>query len=570
MEQECIIEFSRFGFQYFSQKEPTLYDIDLKIHKGEKILIAGPSGCGKSTLGNCINGLIPFVYKGTVTGSLKVAGKETKKSSLFKMSMDVGTVLQDSDGQFIGLNVGEDIAFSLENDCVPQEEMHKRVRTIASIVDMEDYLAQDPHELSGGQKQRVSLAGVMVDDVDILLFDEPLANLDPRTGKTAVELISRIAEEERTVIIIEHRIEDVLHRAVDRIVLINDGRLAADDTPDKVLASGILTECGVREPLYLTAARYAGVPITAEMRPASLDTFDTETCAPYIRRWFEDSYVRIHEKKKREMLKIENVSYSYDGVRQILKNVSVDVYEGEMLSIVSKNGAGKTTLASLICGFMEPDEGRILLDGEDLSRYSIAERGEKIGIVMQNPNQMISKTMIFDEVSLGLKVRGVPEDEIRKRVEDALRVCGLYEFRNWPISALSFGQKKRVTIASILVLSPRILILDEPTAGQDYRRYSEIMEFLRSLNENGQTIILITHDMHLMLEYTDRAVVITGGEKLADMRSFELLCDPVLTEKANLKETSLFALAEKCSISDPLGFVECFIHYDREVRSNEA
>ena len=570
MDQEYIIEFSKFGFQYFSQKEPTLFDIDLKIRRGEKILIAGPSGCGKSTLGNCINGLIPFVYKGTMTGSLKVAGRETKKSSLFRMSMDVGTVLQDSDGQFIGLNVGEDIAFALENDCVPQEEMKKRVRTIASIVDMEDYLAQDPHELSGGQKQRVSLAGVMVDDVDILLFDEPLANLDPKTGKTAVELISRIAAEDRAVVIIEHRIEDVLHRAVDRIVLIRDGRIAADDTPDHVLASGILTECGVREPLYLTAARYAGVPVTAEMRPASLDTFDTETCAPYIRRWFEDSYVRTHAEKKREMLKIENVSYSYDGVRKILKNVSVDVYEGEMLSIVGKNGAGKTTLASLICGFMEPDEGRITLDGEDLSRCSIAERGEKIGIVMQNPNQMISKTMIYDEVSLGLKARGVAEDEIRKRVDDALRVCGLYEFRNWPISALSFGQKKRVTIASILVLSPRILILDEPTAGQDYRHYSEIMEFLKKLNESGQTIILITHDMHLMLEYTDRAVVITGGEKLADMRSFELLCSPELTEKANLKETSLFSLAEKCGIDDPLGFVECFIHYDREVRSNEA
>lgn len=570
MDQECIIEFSKFGFQYFSQKEPTLYDIDLKIHKGEKILIAGPSGCGKSTLGNCINGLIPFVYKGTMTGSLKVDGQETRKSSLFKMSMNVGTVLQDSDGQFIGLNVGEDIAFALENDCMPQEEMKKRVQTIASIVDMEDYLAQDPHELSGGQKQRVSLAGVMVDDVDILLFDEPLANLDPKTGKTAVELISRIAAEDRAVVIIEHRIEDVLHCAVDRIVLISEGRIVADDTPDRVLASGILTECGVREPLYLTAARYAGVPVTAEMRPASLNTFDTETCAPYIRRWFEDSYVRTHAEKKREMLKIENVSYSYDGVRQILKNVSVDVYEGEMISIVGKNGAGKTTLASLICGFMDPDEGRITLDGEDLSRYSIAERGEKIGIVMQNPNQMISKTMIFDEVSLGLKARGLPEEEIRKRVDEALQVCGLHEFRNWPNSALSFGQKKRVTIASILVLSPRILILDEPTAGQDYRHYSEIMEFLKKLNENGQTIILITHDMHLMLEYTDRAVVITGGEKLADMRSFELLCSQELTEKANLKETSLFALAEKCGINDPLGFVECFIHYDREVRSNEA
>ncbi len=566
MEQEYSIEFSNFGFQYFAQKEPTLYGIDLKIRKGEKILIAGPSGCGKSTLGNCINGLIPYAYKGTMTGSLKVAGIDTSKASLFKLSMKVGTVLQDSDGQFIGLNVGEDIAFALENDRMEQEEMKKRVQTIASIVDMEAYLNQDPHALSGGQKQRVSLAGVMVDDVEILLFDEPLANLDPKTGKTAIEMIDRIAAEERTVVIIEHRIEDVLHRAVDRIVLLDEGRIVADDTPDRVLASGILGRCGVREPLYLTAARYAAAPVKEEMHPASLDTFDAEACAPYIRKWYEDNHVRLKEEKKKELLKVENVSYSYDGVRPVLKHIDLTVHEGEMMSIVGKNGAGKTTLSSLICGFLRPDEGRITLEGQDLKDLSIAEIGEKIGIVMQNPNQMISKTMIYDEVALGLQVRGVPEAEIRRREEDALKICGLYEFRNWPISALSFGQKKRVTIASILVMNPRILILDEPTAGQDYRHYSEIMEFLRSLNENGQTIVMITHDMHLMLEYTDRAAVITDGEKAADEKAFAVLCDTQLCERANLKETSLFALAEKCGIQDPLGFVECFIHYDREVR----
>ncbi len=567
--KEPIITFTDFSFQYFEQSEPTLHHIDLTIRRGEKILIAGPSGSGKSTLGNCINGLIPFAHKGKITGSLNVDGIETKKSSLFELSMKVGTVLQDSDGQFIGLSVGEDIAFALENDLVPQKEMKERVKRISAIVGMSDQIGQNPHNLSGGQKQRVSLAGVMVDDVDILLFDEPLANLDPKTGKVAIELIDDIAKEDKTVIIIEHRLEDVLHRPVDRIILMNDGKIVADGTPDEVLASGILRDYGIREPLYLTAARYAGSEITADLHPASLETFDVSGIRHDLQKWYDDHYNRVPQPQKKEMLKIEDISFSYSGVKPTLNHISAVIHEGEMVSIVGKNGAGKTTLSSVICGFIKPDDGKITIYGEDLSPYSISERAEYVGIVMQNPNQMISKTMIYDEVALGLTIRNLPEEEVRQKVYDVLKICGLYEFRSWPISALSFGQKKRVTIASILVLNPKVLILDEPTAGQDYHHYSEIMEFLKKLNENGQTIILITHDMHLMLEYTERAIVISDAEKLADQKAFEVLCDPVLTEKANLKETSLFELAQKAGIEDPLGFVECFIHYDREVRAHE-
>ncbi len=570
MKDDAVIRFSDFSFKYFSQKEPTLHNINLTIHRGEKVLIAGPSGCGKSTLGNCINGLIPFAFKGEITGSLTVDGIETKNASLFALSAKVGTVLQDSDGQFIGLSVGEDIAFALENDLVPQETMKEKVREIAGIVDMEKFISQNPHDLSGGQKQRVSLAGVMVDDADILLFDEPLANLDPKTGKTAIELIDEISAENKTVIIIEHRLEDVLHRPVDRIILLGEGRIVMDASPDEVLASGILQEYGVREPLYLTAAKYAGSRITADMKPSSIDTFDVHRIRDDLQRWYDANYIRTPEQPQETLLEIQDISFSYDGVRPTLQNVSAVIRSGEMLSIVGKNGAGKTTLASVMCGFLKPDQGKILMNGKDLSPLSISERAEYIGIVMQNPNQMISKTMIFDEVALGLVIRGMPEEEIKQKVYDVLKICGLYEFRNWPISALSFGQKKRVTIASILVLNPKILILDEPTAGQDYRHYSEIMEFLKKLNENGQTIILITHDMHLMLEYTGRAIVISDSKKIADQKSFEVLCDRELVDAANLKETSLFDLALKAGISDPLGFVECFIHYDREVREHEA
>ena len=276
------------------------------------------------------------------------------------------------------------------------------------------------------------------------------------------------------------------------------------------------------------------------------------------------------ERKQTEpVLEVKDLSFSYVPGKKVLQDIHFRIEKGEMLSIVGKNGAGKSTLSNLICGFINPDQGEILLEGSDISGLSIKERGEVIGLVMQNPNQMISKPMIFDEVALGLTVRGVPEEEIRERVNETLKICGLYPFRNWPVSALSFGQKKRVTIASILVMNPRVLILDEPTAGQDFRHYTEIMEFLKDINERlGITIIMITHDMHLMLEYTDRAIVIADGRMIADDAPARVLTDRDIADRAYLKETSLYELAVKCGISDASGFVERFIHFEREERAN--
>ena len=567
---EPIISFRNFSFQYNAQSEPTLHDINLDIYPGQQILIAGPSGSGKSTIGHCLNGLIPNSYHGEMKGSLIVDGIDAGKASLFDLSQKVGTVLQDSDGQFIGLSVGEDIAFALENNRVPQPEMKERVAKIAAMVDMSNLIASNPHSLSGGQKQRVSLAGVMVDDVDILLFDEPLANLDPKTGETAIELIDELAGAGKTVIIIEHRLEDVLHRHVDRIVLVNEGRIIMDDTPDAVLASGILPRQGIREPLYVTACRYAGIRVTAEMKPSSLSTMDLSKCRAPLQAWYDANKVRTFPVENEPLLEVKNVSFSYNGRKKVLQNVSFSVNAGEMVSIVGKNGAGKSTLSQIIVGFLNPDEGQVTLKGEDLARYTISERAEYVGLVLQNPNQMISKAMIFDEIAFGLRIRHVDEEEVKERVYQVMKICGLYPMRSWPISALSYGQKKRVTIASILVLNPKVLILDEPTAGQDYYHYSEIMSFLKTLNENGQTIILITHDMHLMLEYTERAIVLCESQKLADEKAYEVLCDRQLSTRANLKETSLFTLAEKAGIDEPQKFVECFIDYDRKEREKSC
>ena len=567
-ERKPIISFRNFSFQYRAQKRPTLTDINLEIYPGERVLIAGPSGSGKSTLAWCINGLNPFSNPGACTGTLTVDGVDAPHSSLFELSAHVGTVLQDPDGQFIGLTVGEDIAFALENSCTPQDEMYAITRHAAELVGIENHLGYAPHELSGGQKQRVSLAGVMVDQVKILLFDEPLANLDPATGKQAIELIDEIQKKtDTTVLIIEHRLEDVLWRNVDRIVLVNGGTILADLRPDELLSGSLLAENGIREPLYVTALRYAGVEITPDKHPAHVDSLvldDADT--QKLRDWFTARPRPAAQPEREPLLEVKGLSFGYQKGQQTLRDVSFSIGKGEMVSIVGRNGAGKSTLSKLICGFETPDAGEIFLNGKPLAEENIRRRAQHIGYVMQNPNQMISKTMIYDEVALGLQRSGLTEEQIREKVEATLRVCGLYPFRNWPISALSFGQKKRVTIASVLVLDPELILLDEPTAGQDFRHYTDIMEFLRGLNARGVTVVMITHDMHLMLEYTRRALVFCDGRLIADRTAAAVLCDPALVEQAALKETSLYTLANRCGIAPAQEFVERFIEQDREVR----
>ncbi|MBQ7613938.1 MAG: ABC transporter ATP-binding protein [Butyrivibrio sp.] len=570
---EEIIEFKELGFQYRAQAKPTLYNINLKIGKGEKILIAGPSGCGKSTMASLMNGLIPFSYKGEIEGSLLIKAKDSRDMSMFDISHIVGTVLQDSDAQFVGMTVAEDLAFALENDCVSQQQMKDRVMEVSRILDLEGVLHHAPSELSGGQKQRVSVGGVMASDVALFLFDEPLANLDPKTGKRAIELIDEL--QKRTgaaVVIIEHRIEDVLHRPVDRIVLMNEGRIVSDTTPDELLSMDKLAECGVREPLYLTALKYAGISIKPDMHPSSLEKLAlSEDDRAKVREFFIKNYKKKEKSSTDELLKVRDLSFTYEkSDEKTLEDISVNIGKGEMVAIVGTNGAGKSTFSKLICGMEKEEYGEILFEGQDFRELSIKERAEHVGYVMQNPNQMISKVMIFDEVAMGLRLRGVPEEEVKIRVEKALKVCGLYKMRNWPISALSYGQKKRVTICSILVLEPEMLILDEPTAGQDYSNYTRIMEFLKSLNERGITVVMITHDMHLMLEYADRSIVFSDGRIIADMSCAEVLTDKEIVDRASLKETSLYHLASLCGIEDGTGFVQNFIDYEREnVRKNE-
>ncbi|WP_195915701.1 ABC transporter ATP-binding protein [Streptococcus parasanguinis] len=551
--KEAMIELKDFSFQYKAQSEPTLKNLNLTIYKGEKVLIVGPSGSGKSTIGQCLNGIIPNIYKGTSSGQFLIQGKEAFDLSIYEKSHLVSTVLQDTDGQFIGLSVAEDLAFALENDMVELGTMKERVQSWAERLDLMNLLDHRPQDLSGGQKQRVSLAGVLIDESPILLFDEPLANLDPKSGQDIIDLIDQIHEEQgTTTIIIEHRLEDVLYRPVDRVILINQGQVLFNGRPDELLRTTLLAENGIREPLYLTTLRQLGQDINQLEHLDRLDDIQLDDVNCVIP---EATFTKTGEAE--ELLKLEQISFAYQENHPILKNIFLTIPKGQRLAIVGKNGAGKSTLAKAICGFITT-EGQYTSRGEDIKQESVKERAERVGYVLQNPNQMISTNMIFDEVALGLRLRGISEEDIKERVYQALKTCGLYEFRKWPISALSYGQKKRVTIASILILGPEILVLDEPTAGQDQRNYTDIMEFLDSLQEKGHTIVMITHDMQLMLDYSDRALVVSDGQILADLSPAELFTHPDILQEANLKETSIFALANRLGM-DPLALTQFYM-----------
>ena len=547
------ISFNQFTFQYDAQAEATLKDISFDIVKGEKVLILGPSGSGKSTLAQCLNGIIPNIHKGQAQGQVRIAGQNIFKQSIYDKSQLVSTVLQDPDGQFIGLTVAEDLAFALENDCAKQSEMKDKVALWAERLDLTSLLNHRPQDLSGGQKQRVSLAGVLIDESPILLFDEPLANLDPKSGQETIDLIDKIHKEVgATTILIEHRLEDVLYRPVDRILLVNDGQLLFNGSPDELLSSTLLLENGIREPLYVTVLRQLGFDTRDAQNLSQLDALDlSDLVLPD--RVLKDK----RDSSSDSILKVEGLSVSYGDNPAIIEDMSFSLKKGERLAIVGKNGAGKSTLAKALCGFV-PSQGKLTYKGQDISQDSIAERSERIGFVLQNPNQMISQTMIFDEVALGLRLRGIEETEVEERVHEVLKTCGLYSFRKWPISALSFGQKKRVTIASILVLKPEIIILDEPTAGQDYKTYTDIMNFLDSLQKQGHTIVMITHDMQLMLEYSDRCLVVVEGKIIADDNPVTILNQKDLLESANLKQTSLYTLGQKLS-SDPVEVTQYYI-----------
>jgi len=558
-----IISFEHFTFQYGHAAQPTLKDITFHINSGEKVLIAGRSGSGKSTLAHCINGLIPFSYEGISTGNILIAGKDPRKGSIFEQSKHVGTILQDQDAQFIGLTVEEDVAFYLENECVNQHDMKKIVADSLTKVKMHTFHKQSPHELSGGQKQTVSLAGLLTTNADILLFDEPLANLDPLSSLHTIELIKDIHKQyNKTIVIIEHRIEEILKLDVDKIILIDEGVVVAIGTPEEILASNILPRIGLREPIYIEALKRLHFDSNNDVI-YPLENLHKERIYSVIKEWMNKQVVLKGNTKNKELLKVENLSFSYPNKQKVLKNVSLSICEGEIVALLGHNGAGKSTLAHSLIGINKMKDGEILLDGITINSWSIRKRGEIISYVMQNPNHMITQPTVLEEVSFSLKFKKFSKEEVKYRAEESLKICGLYPFRNWPIQALSYGQKKRLTIASVLITNPKLIILDEPTAGQDYYHYKQFMSFIKKLTKKGISFIFITHDMNLALEYADRAVVLHEGEIIANNTVSTVLGNEETLQRANLSESSLFKLIRFSGISYPEKFIELYFDVNR-------
>lgn len=547
---EPFIDFQHVAFKYHAQSEPTLHDVSFQIYPGEKVLIAGASGSGKTTLLRLLNGLIPQAYQGDITGELTINGKKILNQSLFDLSLQAGTVLQDSDAQFVGMTVAEDIAFSLENDNQPIKIVREKVAKWANRFGLGKRLTLAPQSLSGGQKQRTAMAGVLVDEGDLLLFDEPLASLDPAAGAAAVALIDELQQERNmTVVVIEHRIEDVLRAHVDRVIVMAHGRIVANDTPTAIIQAGVLSANGLDEPLYIQLLRRAGVPVHKIPHVADVEKVDVSNFRDQIENLAEPVQTVTHDDKQ---LLVQNLTFAYDQQEPLFENLSTSIHEGEILGIVGKNGSGKTTLSHLLTGFLTPSGGDIQLDGRSLLSDSIKERADHIGYVLQNPNHMITKATVFDEVASGLRLRNIDEEQVTERVREMLQLVDLDGMRNWPISALSFGQKKRLTIAAVLVLKPEILILDEPTAGQDATHTSQLLSFLQNINiTNHTTIIIITHDMHLLANFVQRALVVVDGQILADTTPAELLANEALVDAASLRTTSIYRLAQRLSIVPP-------------------
>lgn len=546
-----IITTRKLSFTYHGVKQPTIQDLTFSIWPGEKVLIAGPSGSGKSTLARCLNGLIPNSYRGNLQGLIKINGVNLQDATLRDLSHRVGTVLQDPEGQFVGLTVGEDVSFALENQRVPQNIMDQLVKSVLQQVGMESYVQHTPHQLSGGQKQKIALAGVLVLAPDILLFDEPFANLDPASTIVMMQLINELnVKHNKTILIIEHRIEEVFEMGVDRVLLLHEGQLIANQSPHQILASGYLKEIGIRHPLFLEALENANIRFFDEA-PCSINEWDVQYDElEKVYDWV--GYEKFYHNKtfgSNTIVDLERVSFSYDKQKPLLKNISLDIREHERIALLGHNGAGKSTLSQILLGILKPDSGNVYLNGNNSATWSIADHGEVIGYVMQNPHHMLSQETVWEEVAFGPRNYGFEENEVEYRVAHALEVCGLKGYRNWPISALSFGQKKRVSIASVLSMKPKLLLLDEPTAGQDYRHYRDMMQFINSLTHEGIALLMATHDMHLALEYTDRSIVLSDGRIIADAPTVEVFSDQELLEAAKLRTTSLYGLAERLNIA---------------------
>ncbi len=510
----------------------TIEDISFSLPAGKLMLIAGPSGCGKSTLLKCLNGLIPHSYKGTLSGEIQLHGRSIKGQSLRDLALQVGTMLQDPDKQILGSTVEQEIAFGLENLGIPRAEMHQRTSDVLKQLKLEHFLGQPTFALSGGQRQQIAAAGILVMQPSIFLFDEPFANLDSRAVDELERLIKELLAIGSSVIIVEHRVEETLRLNPYKVLLMHEGRqIFFGDTPQFL---EIADPTQVKLPIESTLRM---LPDPTQVRnlliqPITISQGNkAETNKPILE--FEDVYFRYS-------------SYS----DEILHGISCEVRRGEAIALLGPNGSGKTTLVKQALGLLRPTKGTVRIYGEDTRKLSVAQLASRIGYVFQSPNAMLFAPSVRKELSFGPENLRFSPERIKAAVQEAEKALNIAEFDARSPFSLSFGQQKRISIASVLSMQGKILLLDEPTAGQDYRSYVSFMEYLRSMVDLD-ALLIITHDLDLALRFTQRVLLLKEGNLVGDGPPLHELANPALLDECNLRPTSLlqYLLVERNAVA---------------------
>ncbi len=511
--RDLPLRVDRLSFRYRNRPQPALEDISLQAEAGQVLLVAGASGCGKSTLIRCINGLIPRSYKGELSGQVTLYGRPTQGMTLPQISQIVGTLLQDPEKQILGSRVENEVAFGLENLGQPREEILARVEDALRYLGLEGLRRRETFYLSGGEKQKVALAGVLAMRPSILVLDEPLANLDPASAAEALQLIRRLADEGKTVIIVEHRVEDVLKIQPEKALFLEDGRVRYFGDVAGFLQAIDYHQAKLPAPLIIAQARRAPPPVQAWPDP------------------------RQDGRRGEVLVRFENVSFAYDEGEPVLRDVSLDIHAGDVIAVLGPNGAGKTTLVKQAIGLLKPTRGRVLVDGKDTREMTVAQAARRIGYVFQSPSHMLFAPTVRQELAFGPKNLGYDAETIEAGVREAIRLINLVGLEEYSPLALSFGQQKRVSIAAILAMRSPILVMDEPTAGQDYQNYMTFMAAIREMPFSA--ILFITHDLDLAISYANRVVLMHAGQIVADGPPEQVLSQPELLSQCRLLPTSL-------------------------------
>ncbi len=506
-------------FRYRDRQTLAIRNLTFTVPEGEILLIAGASGCGKTTLVRAINGLIPRSYKGEMTGRVQVFGEETAHWKLSQISQKVGTVLQDPERQILGTKVLNEVAFGLENLGLPRDEIIDRVDEALATLGLQHLRDRETFNLSGGEKQKVALAGVLAMRPRILMLDEPLASLDPASARESLDIVRRLANEGMTVLMVEHRVEDVLRIQPERVMFLTDG---------EIRYLGALS--GLSKVVNYHEVKLPAADIVARAKedppPPALDIL------PGVSRF---------DAGTEPLVRFEKVGFGYDPEAEVLHSIDLDIRRGDVIAVLGANGAGKTTLVKHAIGLLKPKSGRVLVGGRDTKDMSVAEIASTLGYVFQSPSHMLFAPTVYEELAFGPTNLKHPKDEIEKEVKEALTIVNLVDREQEPPLALSFGQQKRVSIAAILAMRSRILVMDEPTAGQDYQNYISFMDSILQM-PGFEAVMFITHDVDLAVIYANRVLLVSDGRLVADGSPPEVLRDFDRLEACRLVPSSLLAL----------------------------